>query len=341
MKLLVLLLIAILFVGCLAEREPDSPPPTPTQRLFPVTVVVTATPEPTLVPGPIIEPTATAIPTLAPTPEPLPTLIPLSTLVPLPTLAPLPTLVPLPTIDPVIIHETVHVTVIVTATSTPTPTPTPTVTPTPTRTPVPTATPIPPFIQHSAGKGSWLSTGFNFWNERPIEIDISVSGSGSFSLSAVTPSGCVINLSSGVAPYTATTLADPSPPEVCDGLNQFGNGTRLTVVAGGSVNWIVDMTQYSQPIPQNAPFTVIGTGQNIFGPVRLGQGEYLAMISNGNSPFLLDAYSIYEPDSIAVRVIDAPLSPAGTWRFELPLGIYMIAVNAAPDRDWTAEIYYP
>ena len=135
-------------------------------------------------------------------------------------------------------------------------------------------------------------------------------------------------------------MAVPTAPTVCDGLNEFGNGTRLTVVAGGSVNWIVDLTQYSQPVPQNPPITTTITGQNIFGPIRLGQGEILAMTSEGSTPFKLDVYSIYESDPVVIRVIDVPTSAFGTWALDVPLGAYMIAVDTDPNRAWTAEIIH-
>ncbi len=296
-----------------------------------VTVVVTATPEPTVQPTPTIEPVVLPSPTVAPT----------STAEP--TAAPAPTATPWVVDRTVTVIETVEVpvTVVITATPTPTPTPTPTITPTPTVTPVPTATPIPPFVQTSSGTGSWLSDTFNFWDERPIEIDITVSGTGLFSLNAVTPNGCVVNLSIGAAPYTATTLAVPSAPDICDGLNEFGNGTRLTVVAGGSVSWAVELTQYSQPVAQNAPITTTVTGQKIFGPIRIGQGELLQMNSIGDSPLKLDVYSIYESEPVVSRVIDVPGAAHGTWPLRFPLGVYMIAVTTDPNREWTVEIYHP
>ncbi len=344
--IILILTVALAFTACGSNvvTEPVrtlpsvsvEPSVVPAATATPIVIVkvVTATPVTFVTLTPTPEPTATTVPVVLPTP----------TVAPTPPPSPVPVATPQPTATPWVIYEpviqTVEVTVVVTATATPTATPIPSATPVPTATPKPTATPVPPFIQSSAGKGSWLSDGFSFWSERPIEVAIAVTGSGSFALSAVTPNGCVVDLSAGVAPYTATTLAEPNKPETCDGLNEFGNGTRLTVVAGGSVNWVIDLTQYSQPTPQNAPVSITARGQNIFGPVRLGQGEILAMASEGDTPFKFDVYSIYESTPVAVRVIDLPTSAFGTWFIDVPIGVYMMAVTTDPDRDWTAEIRY-
>ncbi len=291
-----------------------------------VTVIVTATPEPVVQASPTVDPVILPPATVeAPaTPEPLP--------------VPTPMIVEI--IVPVTVVVEIPVTVVVTATPTPTPTATPTPTPVPTETPVPTATPIPPFIQHVAGNGSLITDSFNFWDERPIEIEIAVIGSGSFQLNAVTPNGCVLKISSGVAPYTALAIAEPSAPVQCDGLNEFGNGTKLTVIAGGDVSWVIDLTQYSQPQAQNAPVSLTSTGQHIFGPVRLGQGELLEITSDGSSRFEVDVYSIFEPEPIVKRVIDLPTSVHGIWIVDVPIGVYMFAIDTSPDREWTATVRY-
>jgi len=314
-----------LAIGCAETATPE--PATvavPTQTPVIITVVVSPTPLPTV--EATQSPTQTA--TVAPVQLPTPTQVPA-------------TVVPAPTATPWVIRETVEVpvTVVVTATATPPPPPTPTLTPTPTTTPVPTATPIPPFIQQSAGKGSWLSGPFTFWAERPIEVDINVRGSGSFALNAVTLNGCIIQLSSGVAPYTGKTLAVPSAPEICDGMNEFGNGTQLSVVAGSNVDWSVDLTQYSQAATQNPPFVVSGTGQNILGPVRLGQGEVIGVQSAGLTPFTLHVYSVFDLDPFVSRIISVPAAAHGIWFQAVPIGAYMIAIDTEPGREWTVDIH--
>ncbi len=317
----------VLSIGCAETATPE--PATvevATQSPVIITVVVSPTPGPTVEATQSPTATATVVLVQLPTPTQVPATVE-------PT--------PAPTATPWVIRETVvvPVTVVVTATATIAPTSTPTPTPTPTATPVPTATPIPPFIQQSAGKGSWLSGPFTFWAERPIEIDINVRGSGSFALNAVTLNGCIIQLSSGAAPYTGRTLAVPSTPEVCDGMNEFGNGTQLSVIAGSNVNWSVDLTQYSQAATQNPPFVVSGTGQNILGPVRLGQGEVIGVQSAGLTPFTLHVYSVFDLDPFVSRIISVPASAHGIWFQAVPIGAYMIAINTEPGREWTVDIH--
>lgn len=337
MKLLVILVLFIAACGGNGQTQPTIDPSLiETTVPILITVIVTATPEPTAVVTPTVEPVILPTPTatVAPTPQPTPT--------------PSPTSTPHPASTPIIVEQTVvhkvvveiPVTVVVTATPTPTPTNTPTPTPIPTETPVPTATPIPPLIQHLSGNGSWISGPLNFWDGRTIEIDIAVIGTGSFELSAITSNGCVFELSSGTAPYTAKTIAEPLDPTTCDGLNQFGNGAILAVTAGGNASWVVDLTQYSQPIAQNPPVSLTASGQNIFGPFRLGQGEILKVFSEGNTAFSLDVYSVYENEPFVKRVIDVPGTALGTWRIGAPLGIYMFAITTAPDREWTAELLF-
>lgn len=325
--LILAVIASLMLAACSPEVAAESTTViVPSPIKVPVTVVVTATPAPTI----DADPTPTPAPTVEPTPLPPATVAPA-------------TPPPVPTATPWVVQQTVEVpvTVVVTATPTTVPTSTPTVTPTPTQTPIPTATVVPPFIQHSEGRGSWLSGKYNFWSERPIVIDIDVQGTGAFSLNAVTPNGCVVQLSNGTAPFTAATLAVPSEPDICDGLNEFGNGTQLTVVAGGNVNWSIDLTQYSQPLPQNSPISVSAFGQGVFGPMRMGQGEMLVIRSEGASRFQVDVYTIYELDPIAARVVDVPADAIGTWLVDVPLGVYMFAITTEPTRPWTVDVRRP
>ena len=157
-------------------------------------------------------------------------------------------------------------------------------------------------------------------------------------MNGITPAGCVLELSSGNAPYSAIAAALPHSDSGCTFGNNLPNGSRFAVVAGAGVRWNVSLIQESRGNRAIPPVVISGVGQNIAGPFLLGQGEILKLTSLGNTPFTLDLYQVFENDPIIKRVVDLPAGAIGTWPLNVPMGDYVLVVDTAPGREWLAEI---